>query len=75
MNEIPPLPSAQLKLVVTDHDELSKGLAIADKGWKQAVIDDPALAKGVNVLDGKVVYQPVAEAHGLAYTPLESLLA
>jgi hypothetical protein len=32
MNEIPPLPTAQLKLVVTDPDELAKGLAIADKG-------------------------------------------
>jgi hypothetical protein len=32
MNEIAPLPTAQLKLVVTDPTELSKGLAIADKG-------------------------------------------
>lgn len=32
MNEIPPLPTAQLKLVVSDPDELSKGLAIADRG-------------------------------------------
>jgi hypothetical protein len=32
MNEIPPLPTAQLKLVITDPEELSKGLAIADKG-------------------------------------------
>jgi hypothetical protein len=32
MSDIPPLPSAQLKLVITDPDELSKGLAIADKG-------------------------------------------
>ena len=31
---------------------------------------DPALAKGVNVLNGKVTYQAVAEAFGLAYTPL-----
>jgi alanine dehydrogenase len=53
---------------------LRYGLAIAEKGWKQAVIDDPALAKGVNVLDGKIVYQPVAEAHGVEYTPLESML-
>ncbi len=53
---------------------LRYGLAIADKGWKQAVLDDPALAKGVNVLDGKVTYQPVAEAHGLEYTPLSSLI-
>jgi len=54
---------------------LRYGLAIADKGWKQAVMDDAALAKGVNVLDGKVVYKPVAEAHGLEYTSLQSLLA
>jgi alanine dehydrogenase len=54
---------------------LRYGLAIADKGWKQAVIDDAALAKGVNVLEGKVVYKPVAEAHGMDYVPLESLLA
>ncbi len=53
---------------------LRYGLAIADKGWKQAVRDDAALAKGVNVLEGTVVYQPVAEAHGLPYTPLEDLL-
>ena len=32
MNEIPALPTAQLKLVVTDSEELSKGLAIADRG-------------------------------------------
>jgi alanine dehydrogenase len=54
---------------------LRYGLAIADKGWKQAVIDDAALAKGVNVLDGKVVYKEVADVHGLDYTPLSELLA
>ena len=54
---------------------LRYGLAIADKGWKKAVADDAALAKGVNVLDGKVTYKPVADAHGLPYTPVESLLA
>lgn len=53
---------------------LRYGLAIAEKGWHAAVIDDPALAKGVNVLDGKITYQPVADAHGLPYTPLESIL-
>ena len=54
---------------------LRYGLAIADKGWKQAVLDDAALAKGVNVLAGKITYLGVAEAHGLDYTPLESLLS
>jgi alanine dehydrogenase len=35
---------------------------------------DRALARGVNVLDGKVTYEAVAEAHGLSYTPLEDVL-
>jgi alanine dehydrogenase len=50
------------------------GLALADKGWKEAVKSDAALAKGVNVVDGKVTYKAVAEAHGLEYTPVASLL-
>lgn len=54
---------------------LRYGLAIADKGWKKAVADDAALAKGVNVVGGKVTYKEVAEVHGLEYTPLESMLA
>jgi len=53
---------------------LRYGLAIADKGWKQAVADDASLAKGVNVLDGKIAYKPVADAHGLDYVPLEQIL-
>ena len=53
---------------------LRYGLAIADKGWERAVLDDAALAKGVNVLDGKVTYAPVAEAHGLEFAPLSSLI-
>ncbi len=54
---------------------LRYGLAIADKGWRQAVMDDAALAKGVNVLAGHVTYQPVAQAHGLDFTPLDSLVS
>lgn len=50
------------------------GTQIANKGWKQAARDNRALAKGVNVAEGKVTYQAVAEAHGLTYTPLETLL-
>ena len=53
---------------------LRYGLAIADKGWKQAVLDDASLAKGVNVLDGTITYRPVAEAHGMEYTPLEEII-
>jgi alanine dehydrogenase len=47
---------------------------IADQGWKGAVRSNAALAEGVNIADGEVVYKPVAEAHGLAYTPLGSLI-
>ncbi len=45
--------------------------AIADKGLARAIADDPALAKGVNTMNGRLTYQAVAEAHGLTYTPLE----
>ncbi len=47
--------------------------AIANKGLAAAVAADPALAKGVNVVGGKLTYAAVAEAHGLDYTPLEGL--
>jgi len=48
--------------------------AIAEHGLAEAVAQDPALARGVNVLDGKITYEAVAEAHGLAYTPLGEVL-
>ena len=48
--------------------------AIADHGLAEAVVRDPALAKGVNVLDGNVTYDAVAEAHGLEYAPLGAVL-
>jgi alanine dehydrogenase len=44
--------------------------AIADKGVSRAIADDPALAKGVNTLGGKLTYEAVAEAHGMTFTPL-----
>src|SRR4030088_2746983 len=47
---------------------------IADLGLAEAVARDRALARGVNVLEGKLTYQAVAEAHGLEYTPLEDVL-
>jgi alanine dehydrogenase len=48
--------------------------AIADHGLPDAVARDPALARGVNVLDGKITYEAVAEAHGLDFHPLEDVL-
>jgi len=49
---------------------LPYALQIADKGWEKAMRDDPALFKGLNICDGKIVYAPVAEAFDLEYTPL-----
>jgi alanine dehydrogenase len=48
--------------------------AIAEHGLPEAVARDPSLARGVNVHDGKVTYEAVAEAHGLGYAPLEDVL-
>jgi alanine dehydrogenase len=48
--------------------------AIADHGLREAVARDRALARGVNVLDGRLTYEAVAEAHSVEYTPLEDVL-
>jgi alanine dehydrogenase len=48
--------------------------AIAEHGLADAVARDRALARGVNVLDGKVTYEAVAEAHDLDYAPLDDVL-
>jgi alanine dehydrogenase len=49
-------------------------LEIAGKGYKVACLQNPALARGLNVLKGKVCYQAVAEAHGLEYVPWNELM-
>src|SRR6266540_28072 len=48
--------------------------SIADCGLAEAVARDPALARGVNGVEGKVTYEAVADAHGLNYRPLEDVL-
>jgi alanine dehydrogenase len=49
-------------------------MKLAEEGVLDGVRNDPALAKGVNVYGGKITYKAVAEALGLEYTPLESLI-
>ncbi|ADL08205.1 alanine dehydrogenase [Thermosediminibacter oceani] len=48
---------------------------LANKGWKKAVMENKALALGVNVVSGKITYKAVAEAHKLPYHPLEEVLS
>jgi alanine dehydrogenase len=45
-------------------------VALADKGWQKALADDPALALGLNVHDGKVYYKGVADAFGMELATL-----
>ena len=49
-------------------------VALADLGVEQAASADVGLALGVNTYKGHCVYEPVAEAHGLEYAPLDKLL-
>ena len=46
-------------------------VALACKGWRQACKDDPALALGLNVVEGKVTYRAVADVFGLKYEAIE----
>ncbi len=54
---------------------LPYAVALANKGWKQALKDDKALALGLNTHAGKVTYPAVAEAFGYELLSLESALA
>src|SRR3954447_1188671 len=49
-------------------------LRVAGHGVRAAAKADPSLAKGLNTVEGKLVYQPVAEAHGLTYTDPATVL-
>ena len=49
---------------------LRYAIALADKGWQQACKDDAALAKGLNIVGGKVVFKAVADVFNLPYEPL-----
>jgi len=50
-------------------------LALANKGWRVALGDDPHLRAGLNVFEGDLVCRPVAEAHGLAFRDLAPLFS
>ena len=49
---------------------LRYALSLADKGWRKACQDDSSLAKGLNIVEGKVVFKAVADVFGLPYEPL-----
>ncbi|MGB7202276.1 MAG: alanine dehydrogenase [Pyrinomonadaceae bacterium] len=53
---------------------LPYALALANKGFEQAIKDDVGLQEGVNTYAGKLTYEAVATSQGLEYTPLDSLI-
>ena len=53
---------------------LPYAIQLANKGWKKACAENQELKLGLNVVDGKIVYQGVADAWGLEYTDVEDVL-
>jgi alanine dehydrogenase len=49
-------------------------LALADKGWRRALLEDPHLRDGLSVHDGKITYCAVAKARKLPYTLADDAL-
>jgi alanine dehydrogenase len=49
-------------------------LALADKGFPRALLDDVHLQNGLNVHEGKITYRAVADALGLPFTPVSEVL-
>jgi alanine dehydrogenase len=54
---------------------LPYAVELANRGWRDALRNDRALALGLNTHDGQVTYGPVAEAHGMDSVRLEEVLA
>lgn len=49
-------------------------ISLANKGWRHAAIDNIELRKGLNMIHGEIVYNAVAEAFNLKFTPVENML-
>jgi alanine dehydrogenase len=54
---------------------LPYALQLANKGWKKALKENPALLKGLNMVGGKVTYPAVGESFGIAVEPAEKFVA
>jgi alanine dehydrogenase len=53
---------------------LPYAVELANRGWREALRADPALAKGLNTFAGQVTYGPVADAHDMAHLPVADVL-
>ncbi len=50
-------------------------LTLADKGWRQALLDDTCLRDGLNLYNGRITYAAIAEALSKSYVPADEALA
>jgi alanine dehydrogenase len=69
-----PAAVAKTSTMALTNATLPYAVEIANKGWKTAMLENPEIKKGANVLDGKVTYQAIAEAFNLEYTPVDDML-
>jgi len=65
---------AKTSTIALTNATLPYAVQIANKGWQRAMIENPEIKLGANVMNGKVTYQAVAETFGLEYTPIDTLL-
>jgi alanine dehydrogenase len=65
---------ARTSTIALNNATLPFTLALANKGHRKALAEDPHLKNGLNVAGGKVTYKAVAEAHGLDYLAPEEAL-
>jgi len=69
-----PAAVAKTSTMALTNATLPYAVEIANKGWKTAMLENPEIKKGGNVLDGKVTYQAISEAFNLEYTPIDDML-
>jgi alanine dehydrogenase len=65
---------AQTSTFALNNATLPYTLKLANQGWKKALLSDPGFLEGLNVHEGKVTCEAVAEAVGMDYTPREDVL-
>ncbi|MFJ7184467.1 alanine dehydrogenase [Lysinibacillus xylanilyticus] len=60
--------------IALTNNTIPYALQIANKGYRQACVENAALKKGVNTIDGHLVYKAVADSQGLPYVNVDELI-
>jgi len=67
-------PALEYEETISKAKSLLRAIEIAEKGARRAAQENPEIAEGINIIEGKVTYPGVADAFGLKYTPIEKVL-